>query len=90
MTDVEDRIAQRKAEEARLQEGLAAAGFDGPFVFHSGDMFSGGFFGGGALRHAICLTCGSMVRLDDPQEREDGAPPIERGILLHSSWHQST
>lgn len=83
---VEERIAQRRAEEDRLRARLANLDLDGPYRFQSGDFVSS-MFGGGALVYAICTRCGAMVRLEDPMETGD-SPAIERGVKLHTDWHR--
>lgn len=84
----DERIAQHQAREDDLRAALADADLDGPFDFPSG----GGLFGGlpftspARNRFAICLRCGALVALNDPEERPDG-PPIERGVRIHTTWH---
>lgn len=89
----EERIAQRRNQEDRLREQLAAIDLDGPFDFPRGGfdpmaaMFGGG--GSGARdRFAVCLRCGSIVVLNDPEDLGQGGAPIERGVRLHLAWHE--
>lgn len=83
----DERIAQHQAREDDLRAALADADLDGPFDFPSGGLDFGSIFGGSARnRFAICLRCGAVVMLNDPEERPDG-PPIERSVRLHLGWH---
>lgn len=91
MTDktAEERIAERKAAEENLRRQLAEVDLDGPYkITQSGGMF-GGFdmFAAGDILYAICFKCGSMVRLNDPEETEPDKVPIERSVRLHTEWH---
>lgn len=81
----EQRIAERRQANDELRERLAGLDFDGPFEIHAGfDPIS---FLAGPSRYAICLRCGCMVRVDDPEEREGRM--IERSIRVHVEWHAS-
>lgn len=95
MTDkptIEERIAQRRQAEDELRVQLAAVNLDGPHKFPTGGGFDpiGSFLGGGARSsYAICLTCGAVVVLEDPEELADGRQ-VERGVRLHTVWHEET
>lgn len=91
MTDqtAEDRTAARKAAEDEMRAALNDVQLDGPYEFPS----EGLGFGLGVLfgplprqRFAVCLRCGAMVVLDDPETRDDR--PIERSVRLHTAWHE--
>ena len=91
MTDqtIDERIAARKAAEEELRTNLLRCNLDGPYEFPSGGMFGdplGDLFGAARRRFAICLDCGSLVVLDDPETLDDGQV-IERGVRLHTAWH---
>lgn len=92
MTDhsktTEERIAERREREEALRQQLRALDLDGPFDFpRSGFDSMSAIFGSVRDRFAICLRCGALVVLNDPEERPD-APPIERGVRLHTAWHE--
>ena len=85
----DERIAQRQAAEDTLRAQLAALQLDGPYSFSRGfDPVSVMFGGAGRDRFAICLRCGAMVVLDDPEERGPGEQPIERSVRIHTAWHK--
>lgn len=88
---IEDRIAERAEQENEQRRRLAALQLDGPFDFPRGGGFDPftALFGTGGMRDrfAVCLRCGSIVVLNDPEERPDG-PPVERGVRLHTLWHE--
>lgn len=87
--------AEREARENDFRVRLAEIGFDGPHKIEQADALMG-IFGKRDIVYAICIGppdkswrgCGAMVRLDDAMERDGGLPPIERGINLHSAFHQ--
>lgn len=81
-----EREAARKAAEDELRTKLAAVDLDGPFDFPATLDPMAMLLGGARGRYAICLKCGAVVVLDDPQEVA-GIEPIERGVWLHTRWH---
>lgn len=90
MSDHYDRYKAEKDERREQRRlALAAVNLDGPFEFPTGGDILGGLFGGYGARSsfAVCLCCGSMVVLDDPEEAADGRH-YERGVRLHTAWHQ--
>ncbi len=66
-------------ERQRRTEALTRFGFDGPKTLGA-DIFP--------AEGAICLTCGALILLGDGEEI--GGVQIERGIRLHSAWHNPT
>lgn len=85
---IEERIARRREREERVREQLAAVHLDGPFDFPRGGFDAiGAIFGGARDRFAVCLRCGSIVVLNDPEDIGNGGAPIERGVRLHTAWH---
>lgn len=88
MSTVDERIAAREERERVLREKLLAIGLDGPHEIRTGDPLS---FLAGTFTYAICLECGSLVKLDDPEPSEgDPEVMIERSVRLHTLWHRST
>lgn len=87
----EDRANARQAAEDARRAALAEFHLDGPYPFdHGGGLTLGALlFGGSGIRDsfAVCLRCGAAVVLNDPEERPAG-PPIERGVRLHTAWHE--
>lgn len=88
MTTAEERAAEREEAERQLRNALATCHLDGPFAFPQAFDPLTAVFGAGGIRDkfAVCLLCGAMVVLNDPEERTDG-PPVERGVQLHVAWH---
>lgn len=81
---------ERERLEAEFRARLASVDLDGPFDFPKGGGLDFAAMFGGAEprgRFAVCLRCGSMVVLGDPEERPDGSQ-VERGVRLHTFWHQ--
>ncbi len=75
--------AARKAREEELRAELLERSFDGPHFIESGGLDIASIFGGtSSTIYAICLRCGSMVRLNDVDENGN-----ERSIGLHLKWH---
>lgn len=83
----EERTAARQAAEDEKRARLAELHLDWPFPFSHGDIFGAIFNVGIRDSFAVCLRCGSIVVLNDPEERPDG-PPVERGVRLHTGWHE--
>lgn len=86
---VEDRIAARNAATEALRHRLAAMQLDGPHRFPSGSTFDpvSTMFGSRVRdQYAICLRCGTVVMLNDPEVGRDGEGAIERGVHLHVDW----
>lgn len=84
---VEERIAERQAVEDELRARLADLQLDGPYDFARGLDPLTAMFGGARDRFAVCLRCGAMVVLNDPEKRTDSRP-IERGVRIHFTWHE--
>lgn len=90
---VEELMAARQHAKDQLRDQLGRLDLDGPFDFPTGGGFGdvlGSLFGGSPARNqfAICLLCGSIVVLNDPEDLGNGGPPIERGVRLHTTWHE--
>jgi hypothetical protein len=77
---IDERIAQRKAEQDRLRATLAEWSLDGPHTVWGSGPF------GPSLTYAVCLKCGAMVMLGDLEQLVEGMW-TERGVRLHTAWH---
>lgn len=74
---------KKKREDQR--QALAGVQLDGPHFFNTGFDAMGMF----AQRNkfAICLRCGSLVVLNDPETSPEGWE-IERSVRIHLEWHE--
>lgn len=80
MTTPRPTVEEDRAAREAYAEKLHALGFAGPRK-----LGESGFLGLGSHEGAVCLTCGSLVLLGDPEDTDHG--PIERGIRLHVEYH---
>lgn len=75
----------REARETTTRGLLAQANLDGPIEVRGGDGVLGMLVG--CTQVAVCTICGALVLLGDPMERP-GQSPVERGVYLHTTWHE--